>query len=99
MNLKAILEGVQKARQTLEALRTAQAFVREAMPTIRAVMDTADELIPEGGKGQQKLDYVRNTVTSAWTIAGAAQEFVESVWPLVEKAIAAICAARKTQPK
>ena len=56
--------------------------VLQLVPTILTIIDAVEKQIPEGGKGKEKLEFVKNALTAAYPQ-------ITEMWGTVEKIIGA----------
>lgn len=66
----------------------------DALPTVVKMIDIAEAAIGPGN-GAQKLDMVKSTVQTAYTVSGEVETAFNSIWPIFETAIGHVVAAKK----
>ena len=59
------------------------------LPSVIEAIDTVEKLFPDGGKGEQKLELVKNMLKGANDNAKTVLDF-EALWPLLSITIASI---------
>lgn len=57
-------------------------------PILSTLIDEAEALVPEGGKGQQKLEAVKAGLASLWSGIDTITESFQSAWPAIQQVIA-----------
>ncbi len=61
-------------------------FIVRVIPLIIDLVKHIEEIVPEGGKGKEKLEFVRESLESADDIA----DEVKSRWPLIKRLVGAV---------
>lgn len=69
-------------------------LIIEALPTVVKMIDVAEAAIGPGN-GAAKLDMVKNTVQTAYTVSGEVESSFGTIWPIFETAIGHVVAAKK----
>jgi len=64
------------------------------MPVLIQAIKSAEEAMPESGKGAAKLALVRGIIESAYATATDTEATFDEVWPPIKRAIDAIVAAK-----
>lgn len=64
--------------------------VLSLLPVILEVVRAIETALPEGGQGAQKLALIRNALAAAFSAAGDAAISFETIWPALEKTVAAV---------
>lgn len=70
------------------------AMIIDALPTVIKMIDIAEVAIGPGN-GAQKLDMVKNTVQTAYTVSGEVESTFGAIWPVFETAIGHVVATKK----
>lgn len=60
------------------------------LPQVISLVKTVEKAMPEGGKGDQKLEMVREMLEKAHVVAGGTKEEIAKVWPIIDAAISGI---------
>ena len=60
------------------------------LPMLSTFVGQAEQLFPGGGSGSDKLRVVREWIEAAATSVGATVQTIESIWPMLQAAIATI---------
>jgi hypothetical protein len=63
------------------------------MPILITAIKSAEEALPESGKGALKLAMVRGVLESAYSAATDTEATFDEVWPSIKRAVDAIVAA------
>ncbi len=58
-------------------------IILQLVPVLISAIRSVEELIPEGGKGKEKLALIQNIMTTSY-------EGISEVWPIVAKVISSI---------
>lgn len=75
----------------MQAFQTIR-LVLSLLPMILDVVRAIEAALPEGGNGAEKLALVRETIAAGYAIATDAVASFETVWPALEKTVAAAVA-------
>ena len=62
------------------------------LPSVITAVKSVEDLIPDGGKGKDKLELVKNTLQAAYSIGDATLAEFEQIWPAINAVITAVVA-------
>ena len=65
-------------------------LVLSLLPTLIEAVKAVEAALPQSGQGAQKLALIRQTLESAFGVAGDAVATFDSVWPALEKVVGAV---------
>lgn len=65
------------------------------LPTIISAIQTLESALPESGQGVKKLEALKATVQSAYTVANDTSLAFESIWPAISTTVSALVAMFK----
>jgi len=65
------------------------------LPVLSQLVDQVEQLFPQGGKGQQKLELVKTALQHASQVAGSTEATFNSVWPTLSSMVSSIVALKK----
>lgn len=70
----------------IETARSVLALLPATIEAVKAI----EAAIPESGKGKEKLELVRVTLQSAYTVGGATLDSFAAVWPALSGMVTGI---------
>lgn len=73
----------------MNIIQTARDVLNLLPATIEAVK-AIESALPESGKGKEKLELVRVTLQSAYTVGGATVDSFAAVWPALAAMVAGV---------
>lgn len=75
----------------LEMIKLALAL----LPILYSAVDQIEDMFPQGGNGQQKLEMVKNIIQSAMTVSEFGVNGFNTVWPMLASMVGGIVAMKK----
>ncbi len=65
-------------------------LILSLLPTIIEAVKAIEAALPQSGQGAAKLALIRETLSAGWSVGSDAVASFESVWPALEKTVAAV---------
>ena len=73
----------------MNILETAKSLLG-LLPSVISAVKSVEALVPEGGKGKEKLELVKITLQAAYSVGNATLTEFEQIWPAINAVITAV---------